>query len=75
MDGGQALPGRVVVLEPQGDRTVIIAHTMAGRVSALVPSRLVPSAGAAVELRFAMDRAHVFSADGANLLHGLGGSG
>ncbi|SEF15282.1 multiple sugar transport system ATP-binding protein [Rhizobiales bacterium GAS191] len=74
-DGGPALPGRVAVLEPQGDRTVIIADTMAGRVSALVPSHHVPPPGATVELRFAMDRAHVFSADGTNLLHGLAGSG
>jgi multiple sugar transport system ATP-binding protein len=73
-DGGPTLPGRVAVLEPQGDRTVIIADTMVGQVSALVPSHHVPSVGAPVKLRFAMDHAHVFSADGANLLHGLGGS-
>ena len=37
-----ALPGRVAVLEPQGDRTVIIADTPVGRVSALVPSNRAP---------------------------------
>jgi multiple sugar transport system ATP-binding protein len=71
----EALPGRVAVLEPQGDRTVIIADTPVGRVSALVPSNRAPPAGAPVNLRFAMERAQVFANDGGNLLHGVGGRG
>jgi multiple sugar transport system ATP-binding protein len=62
------LPARVVVLEPQGDRTVIIAETPVGRVRALAPSNRAPIAGAPVRLRFAMERAHVFARDGGNLL-------
>ncbi|MBV9221011.1 MAG: ABC transporter ATP-binding protein [Methylobacteriaceae bacterium] len=62
------LSGRVRVIEPQGDSTVIIADTPAGRVSALVPSGCVPSAGEVIELHFAMDCAHVFGADNINLL-------
>jgi ABC-type sugar transport system ATPase subunit len=67
-----ALDGRVAVLEPQGDRTVVIADTAAGRVSAVAPSNLVPAPGEAVRLRFPPERAHVFAADGASLLHGTG---
>ena len=70
-----ALPGRVAVLEPQGDRTVIIADTPVGRVSALVPSNRAPPAGAPVNLGFAMERAQVFANDGGSLLHGVGGRG
>jgi ABC-type sugar transport system ATPase subunit len=70
-----ALPGRVAVLEPQGDRTVIIADTPIGRVSALAPSNRAPAAGASVTLHFATERAHVFANDGDNLLHGVGGRG
>jgi TOBE domain len=67
------LAARVAVLEPQGDRTVLIADTPAGKVSALAPSHRVPVAGARVSLRFETDRAHVFAADGSNLLHGIAG--
>jgi multiple sugar transport system ATP-binding protein len=70
---GTALAGRVALLEPQGDRTVVIADTAAGRLSAVAPSHAVPAAGGAVHFRFDMARAHVFAADGANLLHGAAG--
>jgi multiple sugar transport system ATP-binding protein len=78
VDDGDAeamLAARVAVLEPQGDRTVIIAETPVGKVSALTPSNLAPVAGAPVNLRLAMERAHVFADDGSNLLHGVGGCG
>jgi multiple sugar transport system ATP-binding protein len=72
---GPALAGRVALLEPQGDRTVVIADTAAGRLSAVAPSHAVPAAGGAVHFRFDMERAHFFAADGANLLHGVAGAG
>jgi multiple sugar transport system ATP-binding protein len=64
------LAARAAVLEPQGDRTVVIADTQVGRVSALMPSNSVPRPGASLSLRFAMHRAHLFAVDGRNLLHG-----
>ena len=68
------LPGQVAALEPQGDKTLIIVDTPAGRVSAMASSHLAPRVGASVRLRFGLDRAQIFAADGANLLHGIGGS-
>jgi multiple sugar transport system ATP-binding protein len=73
--GGAGLAGRVALLEPQGDRTVVIADTAAGRVSAVAPSHAAPPAGGAVTLLFDMERAHVFAADGTNLFHGGAGRG
>jgi ABC-type sugar transport system ATPase subunit len=69
------LPARVAVLEPQGDRTLIIADSPVGRLSALAPSNRAPVAGAPVNLHFAMQRVHVFANDGGNLLLGVGGRG
>ena len=63
------LEGRVSVLEPQGDRTVAIAETPAGRVSVLVAAHEAPPVGSEVKLRFDMRRAHIFTKDGANLLY------
>lgn len=63
------LEGRVSVLEPQGDRTVAIAETPAGRVSVLLATCEAPPVGSEVKLRFDMRRAHIFRADGANLLY------
>jgi ABC-type sugar transport system ATPase subunit len=74
-DAAGRLTGRVALLEPQGDRTVVISNTPAGRVSAVVPSRRVPAAGASVSFQFDIERAHVFGANGVNLLHGGSGSG
>jgi len=76
--GGDAeamLAARVAVLEPQGDRTVVIANTPIGKVSVLAPSNRAPAAGAQMNLRLATDRAHIFAADGSNLLHGVGSHG
>jgi multiple sugar transport system ATP-binding protein len=66
-----ALPGRVAVLEPQGDNTVVIADTPVGRVSAVIPSCSVPAHGERIRLHLALDHAHIFAADGSNLLSGV----
>jgi multiple sugar transport system ATP-binding protein len=73
--GGATLTGRVALLEPQGDRTVVIADTSVGRMSAVVPSHRAPSPETAVTFRFDMDRAHLFNAEGVNFLHGSNGAG
>jgi len=67
-DGPQTLAGRVAVLEPQGDTSVVIADTSLGRVSAVVPSNLAPEPGAPLRYRLGVGRAHVFAADGTNLM-------
>jgi multiple sugar transport system ATP-binding protein len=69
------LPGRAMVLEPQGDRTVMIADTPAGQVSAVVPSHDAPPAGCSVRLSFAPGRGHFFAATGESVLNGVGGAG
>lgn len=75
-DGGaNALSGRVAVLEPQGDTTVVIADTDLGRVSAVLSSAVTPEVGASVRYGFDVGRAQLFTADGANLLYGMGGGG
>jgi ABC-type sugar transport system ATPase subunit len=68
--GRGTLAGRVALLEPQGGRTVVIAETDAGRVSAIAASHAAPAPGSVVHFGFDMRRAHVFAADGANLLRG-----
>ena len=73
--GDGTLPGEVTLLEPQGSRTVVIADTLAGRVSAVAASHAVPPAGAAAQFRFDMERAHLFTADGVNLFHAGTGQG
>ena len=69
-DDGATLEGRVRVLEPQGDRTVVIAETPAGHMSALLASHSIPRAGASLRFRFNMARAHVFTEASTNLLAG-----
>lgn len=66
------VPGRVAVLEPQGDKTVLIADTPSGNMSALVPSQYLPQLGESIRLRFEVRRAHVFGADNESVLHGIG---
>jgi multiple sugar transport system ATP-binding protein len=66
-DGGFA--GQVMVIEPQGDRSVVIADSKAGRVSALVASKLAPRTGESVGFSFSGERIHLFAADGVNLLY------
>jgi ABC-type sugar transport system ATPase subunit len=75
-DGRQTLAGRVAVLEPQGDTSVVISDTALGRVSAVVPSELAPDPGVSVRYSFDLARSHVFRADGLNLmLDGIAGRG
>ena len=74
-DGPQTLAGRVAVLEPQGDTTVVIGDTALGRVSAVVPSEFAPNPGISLRYRFTLARAHVFTADGANLMRDGSGLG
>ena len=66
------ISGRVAVLEPQGDKTVLIADTPSGLVSALVPSQHLPRLGEPIRLRCDLSRAHLFGAGNAGLLHGIG---
>ena len=67
--GADRLPSEVLLLEPLGDITVVIADTPAGRISATVDSELAPELGDRVHLDFAMMRAHLFDDDGRSLLH------
>jgi multiple sugar transport system ATP-binding protein len=68
---GTTIPGRVAVLEPQGDKTVLIADTPSGLVSALAPSHDLPRLGEPVRLQCDLSRAHLFDANGAGLFHGI----
>jgi multiple sugar transport system ATP-binding protein len=69
------LPGRVLVIEPQGDASVVVVETSVGRVGVAVASDGVPDLGAAVGVDLAGARIHLFAADGANLFAGIGGGG
>jgi multiple sugar transport system ATP-binding protein len=69
---GATLPAQVALVEPQGDRSVVIAETPAGRVSVLVPSQQAPAAGTCVGLHLDLTRLHLFAPDGTAMLHGLG---
>jgi ABC-type sugar transport system ATPase subunit len=77
--GSDALAGRVAVLEPQGDTTVVIADTELGRVSAVLPSDAALAVGASLRYGFEVARAQLFRADGINLMNALsnrpGGAG
>lgn len=66
------IPGRVAVLEPQGDKTVLIADTPSGHMSALVSSQHLPRLGEPIRLRCELSRAHLFDAGSEGLLHGIG---
>jgi multiple sugar transport system ATP-binding protein len=70
-DDGATLEGRVRVLEPQGDRTVVIVETSVGRLNALLASHSAPPVKASLRFRFNMARGHVFAEDGTNLLAGV----
>lgn len=67
--GPSTVPGRVVVLEPQGETTVVLAQTDHGaRLSCVVPSAEVPEPGEVVHISIDMAHAHLFDASGANLV-------
>lgn len=67
--GASRLPCDVLLLEPLGDITVIVADTPAGRMSATVASRLAPDTGDRVHLGFDTRRVHLFDGAGRSLLH------
>ena len=66
------IAGRVAILEPQGDKTVLIAETPSGHMSALVPSQHLPRVGESIRLRCDLSRAHLFGTGSDGLLHGIG---
>lgn len=72
VEDATTIPGRVAVLEPQGDKTVLIADTPSGHMSALVPSQHLPQLGEQIRLRCELSRAHLFDAGSEGFLHGIG---
>jgi ABC-type sugar transport system ATPase subunit len=74
-DAGQSFPGRVLVVEPQGGVTFIVVDTGAGRVNVVTPAAQGVAAGNSVGIKLSDSRAHLFAADGTNLLAGLGNAG
>lgn len=68
--GAHGLAGRAVVVEPRGETTIVIVDSAAARLRCLVPSEQAPEPGAAVIVGFDMERAHLFDAEGRNLLNG-----
>jgi ABC-type sugar transport system ATPase subunit len=71
VDSPLSLRACVVVVEPQGDTSVVVAETAVGRVSAVVPSTEAPITNATVGLKLGIAQAHLFGADGTNLFAGL----
>ena len=67
LDAG-GLPARIAVVEPQGDRTVVIVDSEADRLTCVVPSDEMPAPGEHVRVLFDMSRAHLFDAGGTNVL-------
>ena len=65
---GGGLPASISVVEPQGERTVVIVDTEAERLTCVVPSDEMPAPGDHVRVRLDMGRAHLFDAAGANVL-------
>lgn len=65
------LEGHVLVLEPQGDYSVVVTETAVGRVSAVVSSAQVPAVDDSVRLALDMRRAHLFAPDGRNILRSV----
>jgi multiple sugar transport system ATP-binding protein len=72
IEDATTIAGRVAVLEPQGDKTVLIAETSTGHMSALVPSQHLPRVGESIRLRCDLTRAHLFGTGNEELLHGIG---
>ena len=67
LDAG-GLPARIAVVEPQGERTVVIVDTEVDRLTCIVPSDGMPAPGEQVRVLFDMSQAHLFDAAGANVL-------
>jgi multiple sugar transport system ATP-binding protein len=73
-DTDGALRGRVVVVEPQGDTSVVVVDMAVGRIEVLVASAEAPAPGVAIGLRPDPARMHLFRSDGVNLFAGGGAS-
>ena len=67
LDAG-GLPARIAVVEPQGERTIVIVDTEGERLTCIVPSDEMPDPGEQVRVLFDMSQAHLFDAAGANVL-------
>ena len=65
---GEGLPASIAVVEPQGERTVVIVDTEEDRVTCVVPSDEMPAPGEHVRVILDMSRAHLFDASGSNVL-------
>jgi ABC-type sugar transport system ATPase subunit len=61
------LPGRVIVVEPQGGMAVIVIETSVGRLNAIAETERTPNVGALIGVSFPPGRVHVFKPDGSNL--------
>jgi len=61
------LPGRVLLVEPQGATCVVVIDTVVGRINAVVDSAGAPAAGAAIAIRPDQPRVHLFGSEGINL--------
>ena len=75
VESGKSLGGRALVVEPQGDTSLVVVETAAGQVNAVVASSASPNVGDAVGLAFEPANIHLFDPDGRSLFHGLGGAG
>jgi multiple sugar transport system ATP-binding protein len=75
IESGKSLNGRVLVVEPQGDMSLVVTETSAGQINAVVASNESPNVGDTVGLAFDPSSVHLFSPDGKSLFHGAGGSG
>ena len=67
--GADRLPCDVLLLEPLGDITVILAETPVGRISVTIDSDRAPRLGDRLHLGVDMTRAHFFDAEGRSLLY------
>ena len=65
--GPEDLPGRVIVVEPQGGMAVIVIETSVGRLNAIAETGRAPNVGALIGVSFPPGRVHVFKPDGSNL--------
>ena len=65
---GEGLPASIAVVEPQGERTVVIVDTEADRVTCVVASDEMPAPGEHVRVLLDMSRAHLFDHSGTNVL-------
>jgi multiple sugar transport system ATP-binding protein len=61
------LPGRVIVVEPQGGTAVIVIETSIGRLNAIAETERAPNVGALIGVSFPPGRVHVFNSNGSNL--------